>query len=487
MHAGTTIRKTDFYIDGKWRAPLKPHAFPVINPSTEKPCAEISLGGAADVDCAVEAARRALEPWSQTSQEERLALLSKLATIYSRRKAEMAEQISLEMGAPIKLAMEQQAAAGLGNLMAAIKALNDFSFEQPLRENAASDRILHEPIGVAALITPWNWPANQVTLKVAPALAAGCTVVLKPSELAPLSSLLFAEMVEEAGFPPGVFNLVNGDGPTVGNALSTHPDVDMVSFTGSTRAGKEVSRAAAETVKRVALELGGKGPNLLFADCDLEKAVTAGVKGVMRNSGQNCNAPTRMLVQREIYAEACRLAAALVGGQAVGASDDPGAHIGPVSSEMQYDKIQYLISTGIEEGARLLAGGVGRPEGFTQGYYVRPTLFADVTNEMTIAREEIFGPVLSIIPFDDEEEAVRIANDSPYGLTSYLQTGDPKRARRVARALRAGMVEINNARRGAGSPFGGVKQSGNGREGGVWGMMEFLEVKSVSGWVPEEE
>jgi len=476
------IRKTDFYIDGAWVAPATANAFEVINPADETAFATISLGSSADVDRAVAAARAAFDGWSRTSREERLAKLEKLAEVYERRSDEMATAISQEMGAPITLATRAQARAGLGHIKAFIAELKTFSFEHPLRDDARSEHIVYEPIGVCGLITPWNWPMNQVTLKVVPALAAGCTVVLKPSEIAPLSAMLFAEIVDEVGFPKGVFNLVNGDGPTVGEAMSRHPGIDMMSFTGSTRAGIAVTKAAADTVKRVTLELGGKSPNIVFADADLPKAVAAGAAHCFNNTGQSCNAPTRMLVERSVYDQAVTIAAETAAATKVGSPADEGGHIGPLVSETQFNKVQGLIDTAIGEGARLVAGGPGRPEGFNRGYFVRPTVFADVTNDMTIAREEVFGPVLSIIAFDGEEEAIRIANDTPYGLAAYVQTGSPERAKRVARQLRSGMVLINGAGRASGSPFGGYKQSGNGREGGKWGLEDFLEVKAVSGW-----
>ena len=475
------LDKRQFFIDGRWVAPAVAHDLEVIDPATETACAVISLGSAADTDAAVAAARAAFPTWRDTPVDERLARLEALARVYTERADEMAAAISQEMGAPISLAKAAQAAAGAGHIKTFIRTLRNFAFERPLGEHAPNTRILYEPIGVCGLITPWNWPMNQVTLKVVPALAAGCTVVLKPSEIAPLSSMLFAEMIAAAGFPAGVFNLVNGDGAGVGTQLSGHADVDMISFTGSTRAGIAISRNAADTVKRVSLELGGKGANLIFADAD-EKAVVRGVRRCFNNSGQSCNAPTRMLVERSIYDQVVDAAAQLARSTAVGQPGQEGAHIGPVVSAAQFDKIQRLIQAGIDEGARLVAGGPGKPEGHDTGYFVRPTVFADVNNSMTIAREEIFGPVLSIIPFDTEDEAIAIANDSPYGLTHYVQTQDPARARRVARQLRAGMVEVNGQALGAGAPFGGYKQSGNGREGGVWGLEEFLEVKAVSDW-----
>ncbi len=475
------LDKRTFYIDGQWVAPAEARDLDVIDPSTETVCAKISLGSQADTDAAVAAARRAFASWSQTSREERLELLEKLYSLYKARSAEMAEAISTEMGAPMALAQTAQWGAGAGHIKNFIRVLKEYSFEAPLGEHAPGNQILHEPIGVCALITPWNWPMNQVALKVVAALAAGCTMVLKPSEIAPLSGMLFAEMIDEAGFPAGVFNLVNGDGPGVGTQLSGHAEVDMVSFTGSTRAGKAISINAADTVKRVSLELGGKGANIVFADAD-EKAVVRGVRHCFMNSGQSCNAPTRMLVERSAYEQAVQTAIDVASKTEVNQASLEGRHIGPVVSDVQFDKIQRLIQQGIDEGARLVAGGTGKPEGMTDGYFVRPTVFADVTNEMTIAREEIFGPVLCIIPFDTEEEAIRIANDSPYGLTHYVQTQDGEKANRVARQLRAGMVQMNGEALGGGAPFGGYKQSGNGREGGPWGLEEFLEVKVVTGW-----
>ncbi|WP_010322797.1 aldehyde dehydrogenase family protein [Marinobacterium stanieri] len=475
------LDKRTFYIDGQWVAPAEARDLDVIDPSTETVCAKISLGSQADTDAAVAAARRAFASWSQTSREERLELLEKLYSLYKARSAEMAEAISTEMGAPMALAQTAQWGAGAGHIKNFIRVLKEYSFEAPLGEHAPGNQILHEPIGVCALITPWNWPMNQVALKVVAALAAGCTMVLKPSEIAPLSAMLFAEMIDEAGFPAGVFNLVNGDGPGVGTQLSGHAEVDMVSFTGSTRAGKAISINAADTVKRVSLELGGKGANIVFADAD-EKAVVRGVRHCFMNSGQSCNAPTRMLVERSVYEQAVQTAIDVAAKTEVNQASLEGRHIGPVVSDVQFDKIQQLIQQGIDEGARLVAGGTGKPEGMTDGYFVRPTVFADVTNDMTIAREEIFGPVLCIIPFDTEEEAIRIANDSPYGLTHYVQTQDGEKANRVARQLRAGMVQMNGEALGGGAPFGGYKQSGNGREGGPWGLEEFLEVKVVTGW-----
>ena len=474
------LEKRSFYIDGRWVAPALARDCEVVNPSDETPCAVISLGAKDDVDRAVAAARAAFAGWSETPPSARADLLEKLADIYDSRIDEMAAAISLEMGAPITMARKSQAAAGASHLRETIRVARKFSFDAPFSEAESDCRILREPIGVCALITPWNWPMNQVTLKVAPALAAGCVVVLKPSEIAPLSSLLFAEMVDAAGFPRGVFNLVNGDGE-VGRALSSHPGIDMVSFTGSTRAGEDVSKNAAATIKRVSLELGGKGANIVFADAD-EDAVARGARHCFNNSGQSCNAPTRMLVERAAYDRAVETAARIAAETEVDVAAKEGAHIGPVVSATQRDKIRRLIAAGIAEGARLVAGGADAPPRLDRGYFVRPTVFADVTNEMTVAREEIFGPVLSIMPFDDEEEATRIANDTPYGLGNYIQTRDAAKAARIARRLRSGMVQINGHSLADAAPFGGYKRSGNGREGGAWGIEEFLETKAVSGW-----
>jgi aldehyde dehydrogenase (NAD+) len=466
----------NFYIDGKWVAPSSPRAHDVINPATEEPCGRISLGAAADVNKAVAAAKRAFETWSQTTPQERAAYLDKIIAIYQRRLPEMAEAISQEMGAPMPLATGAQAPAGLGYLMDARKQLDDFEFEY---DNGKAGRILREPIGVVGMITPWNWPQNQVCAKVGPAIAAGCTMVLKPSELAPLDSLIFAEIIDEAGLPPGVFNLVNGDGPGVGAALSAHPDVDMMSFTGSTRAGTAVMEACAKDIKRVALELGGKSPNIILDDADLRKAVRRGMLHMGQNTGQSCNAPSRMLAPKSRYDEIVAIAAETANAITVQQPDkaEKGA-IGPLANANQFQKVQGLIQKGIDEGAKVAAGGVGRPDGFNRGYFVRPTVFANVTNEMTIAREEIFGPVLCVIPYETEEEAIRIANDTLYGLSAYVQ-GSPERAQKVARKLRAGNVHINGANGGMGTPFGGYKQSGLGREGGKFGLEEFLEVKAV--------
>ncbi|MCK0104179.1 aldehyde dehydrogenase family protein [Pseudohalocynthiibacter sp. F2068] len=472
---------TQHYINGQWVASIDGREMAVENPSTEEKIATITLGGDADADAAVAAAKTAFPGWAATEPEARIDALERLMDIYKERAGEMAEAISHEMGAPIALAQMAQVGAGAGHLKNTIRTAKGFAFERPLGDHAPDDMILYEPVGVCALITPWNWPMNQVMLKVAPALAAGCTMVLKPAEQAPLSAMLLAEMIEAAGFPPGVFNLVNGDGAGVGAHITAHPDVDMVSFTGSTRAGVAITKSAADTVKRVSLELGGKGANIIFADAD-EKAVTRGVRHCFNNSGQSCNAPTRMLVERSVYDKAIDTARRVTEKTEVGPAEIEGRQIGPVVSETQFNKIQFLIKRGIDEGATLVAGGLGRPDGLNRGHFVRPTIFADVTPEMTIWKEEIFGPVLCITPFDGEDEAIALANDTPYGLTNYVQTTDKSRARRVARQLRSGMVEMNGKPGGAGSPFGGMKQSGNGREGGVWGLEEFLEVKAVSDW-----
>ena len=472
--------KRDFYIDGQWVKPSQINDLEVIDPSTEEVCAIISLGSKNDTDDAVKAAKNSFESWWGTSKEKKIELLNNLLEIYMRRSSEMAEAISKEMGAPKDWSINQQSQSGEDHIKTFINNYKKFKFENYLNEDEGN-YIAYEPIGVCALITPWNWPINQIALKVLPALAAGCTMILKPSEIAPLSGMLFTEMIHEAGFPKGVFNLVNGDGPGVGTSLSSHPDIDMVSFTGSTRAGKLITKNAADTIKRVSLELGGKGANIVFADAD-EKAVKRGVRRVFNNSGQSCNAPTRLLVEKSIYERAVKEAIEVAEKTEVDVANKEGKHIGPVVSKMQYDKIQNLINKGIEEGAKLVAGGPDRPSHLNKGYFVRPTVFAGVNNEMTIAKEEIFGPVVSIIPFSNEEEAIKISNDTAYGLTNYIQTTDTKKAQRIARKLRSGMVEINGVSFADGSPFGGYKQSGNGREGGTWGLGEYLEVKSISGW-----
>ena len=470
------IDKRQFYIGGQWVNPLSPDDHAVINPATEEAVATISLGRAADIDRAVAAASAAFPGWAMTAPAERRALVEKLLAIYRARYEEMVQAITLELGAPLTMCREQQADVGVGHLEGFLRAFDRIEWREKLDNG---DTLLREPIGVCGLITPWNWPMNQIVLKVVPALLAGCTCVLKPSEMTPLSAMLYAEMIHDAGFPPGVFNLVNGTGEEVGAALSRHPDVAMMSFTGSTRAGVAVSRDAAPTVKRVMLELGGKSPNLIFADADLEARVPASLAEVFNNTGQSCDAPTRLLVERSVYDQVAALAVLAAQAQAVGDPMQEGDHIGPLVSALQYERVQKLIEAGMSEGATLLAGGPGRPEGFNRGYFVRPTVFGDVTNQMTIAREEIFGPVAVLIPFDTEEDAVSIANDTPYGLAAYIQTGDAARAERVARRLRAGMVHVNGAGHQYGSPFGGYKQSGNGREGGLPGLEEFLELKTL--------
>jgi len=471
-----------FYIDGQWVDPVTPKTLDVINPATEEPCAKISMGSAADVDKAVTAARAAFESFSQTTREERLELLNNIAEAFKKRYDDVAQAISMEMGAPMTLATKAQAATGIGHLKSTMKVLKDYPFE----EVRGTTMLRHEPVGVCGLITPWNWPINQITCKVAPALAAGCTMVLKPSEVAPVNAYLFAEILHDAGVPAGVFNLINGDGPSVGEAMSSHPGIDMMSFTGSTRAGIAVAKASADTVKRVAQELGGKSANIILEDADFSKAVSRGVMACMNNSGQSCNAPTRMLVPQLKMDEAIEVARTAAEKVKVGEPSDESTTIGPVVSEVQFNKIQALIEKGIEEGATLVTGGTGRPEGMNRGYYVRPTVFANVTNDMTIAREEIFGPVLSILGYADEEDAVKIANDTVYGLSGYVSSNDLEHAGKVAARLRTGNVHINNAMADVAAPFGGYKQSGNGREWGAFGFEEFLEVKAVMGAVPAE-
>ena len=475
------IDKRNFYINGSWVAPISGADFPVLNPATEEPYAVISLGGKDDTEAAIKAARVTFSSWSMTTPQERAEYLKALLASYEARSDEMAKSISTEMGAPIDMSMTDQTGAGKSHLKAFLRALDNFEWSKPIRPGMEGQELVHEAAGVAALITPWNWPMNQVVLKVGAALAAGCTMVLKPSEIAPMSSVLFAEMVHEAGLPAGVFNMVNGDGAGVGTILSSHPDIDVVSFTGSTRAGILISKAAADTVKTVSLELGGKSPNLVFDDTDIDAAVTRGASFCFANTGQSCNAATRMLIERSAYDEAVKVAAATAKSTRVDMPNKHGDHIGPLVSEAQFDKVQALIQAGIDEGARIVAGGVGRPEGINRGWFVKPTVFADATPNMTIMREEIFGPVLAMMPFDTEEEAIELANDTPYGLAAYIQTGSNERARRVAAKLRAGMIQVNGSGRASGSPFGGYKQSGVGREGGVWGIEEFLEIKSISG------
>ena len=467
-----------FYINGEWVDPISTDKMPVLNPASAEQVGEVALGNDADVDRAVAAAQAAFEHYSQTSKADRLALLGRIREVTERRFEELAQAMRLEMGAPITMARDAQADAAIGHLDGFVAALEKLE-EQERFDNG--EVLLREPIGVCGLITPWNWPMNQVVLKVLPVIATGCTCVLKPSEHTPISAILYAEILHEAGVPAGIFNLVNGVGPVVGSALSRHPDIQMMSFTGSTRAGTAVTREAADSVKRVTLELGGKSPNLVFADCDLEERVTQSVAECMFNTGQSCDAPTRLLVERACYDEAVDIAQRAAEATAVGDPEAEGEHIGPLFDQIQFDRVQNMIQVGIDEGATLLVGGLGRPEGFDAGWYVRPTLFSDVNNTMRIAREEIFGPVLAIIPFDDEEEAVAIANDTPYGLAAYVQTGSTERAARLSRSLRAGAVHINGGAYEYGSPFGGYKASGNGREGGEMGLEDFLETKMVHG------
>ncbi len=473
--------KKNFYIDGKWVDPKSKKEIKVINPATEENCAVISLGDKEDIDYAVSSAKKAYSTWAFSPKEERIRLLEKLYENYKKRWADIAAAITTEMGAPKDFATKLQAGTGAAHLKSFIRYLKKFEFEKPLGEHAPNQRLIYEPKGVCALITPWNWPMNQVCLKVAPALASGCTMILKPSELAPLSSMILAELIDETKFPAGVFNLVNGDGETTGNTLTSHPDVNMISFTGSTRAGALISQNAAKDFKRVSLELGGKGANIIFKDADPD-AIERGALRCFRNSGQSCNAPTRMLVEKSMYNEAVERLKKYTENFEVGDPKKEGEHIGPVISENQYNKIQTLIKKGIDEGAKLVAGGAGKPEGFEKGYFVKPTVFVDVKNDMEVARTEIFGPVLSVMPFENEEEAIKIANDTPYGLTNYIQTQDKEKVQRVARKLRSGMVDVNGAGIAVDAPFGGFKHSGIGREAGEHGLEEFLEVKAVGGW-----
>ena len=470
--------KLQFYIDGQWVDPVEPRTLDVVNPTTEEVYGRISLGSEADVDAAVAAARRAFQSFSQTTRQERIDLLQAILEEFNKRHDEVAEAIMDEMGAPWGLAKDAQAASGSQHIKAALKALENYDFEERIR----TTNIVKEPIGVCGLITPWNWPINQIAVKVAPALAAGCTMVLKPSEIAPFDAILFAEILHDAGVPAGVFNLVNGDGPGVGSALSGHPDITMVSFTGSTRAGVLVAQNAASTVKRVAQELGGKSANIICDDDRFEEAVASGAGDMFENTGQSCDAPSRMLVPRSRLDEAAGIAARVAAETRVGNPRDEGVEVGPVVSDIQWDKIQGLIQAGIDEGATLVAGGTGRPDGIDKGYFVKPTVFANVSNDMTIAREEIFGPVLSILPYDDVDEAIRIANDTPYGLSGYVSCDDLDEARRIASRMHTGMVHINGAWADSAAPFGGYKHSGNGREWGHHGIDEFLEVKSIYGY-----
>jgi len=470
-----------FYINGEWIDPISKDILDVINPANEEIIAQISLGNKADLDIAVNAAKNSFNSWSTSSVDLRLQLLNKLKDIYQLRFDEMTKAIILEMGCPNNFASEVQTQSGLDHINDFIERLKNFKFENNF-SNQSNNYITHEPIGVCGLITPWNWPINQIALKVVPALAVGCTMILKPSEIAPLSGILFTEMIDEAGFPPGVFNLVNGNGEGVGNAISSHPDIDMVSFTGSTRAGRLILKNSSETIKRVCLELGGKGGNIVFADAP-ESGVRDSIRNVMSNSGQSCDAPTRMLVERSVYEKVIENAIDEASKISVDLPDNEGDHIGPVVSKVQYDKIINLINLGIQEGANLAIGGPEKPPGLEKGYFIKPTIFTNVNNEMEIAKSEIFGPVLSIIPFDTEEEAINIVNDTEYGLGNYIQTSDLAKAQRVAKKLRSGVVYINGNSMDSGTPFGGYRQSGNGREGGKWGLEEYLEVKTITGWV----
>ena len=472
------VQRNKFYIDGQWVDPGTPKSRPVINPATEAAMYEIALGSAADVDKAVSAARRAFDTFNQTTREERIALLTRIIEVYKTRAKELGAAISDEMGAPLGFAEKFQVGAGLGHIVSTLDVLKTYEFEEPI----GSAMVVREPIGVVGMITPWNWPMNQITCKVAPALAAGCTMVLKPSEFTPSSALIFAEILHEAGVPPGVFNLINGLGLDVGAAMSEHPGIDMMSFTGSTRAGIDVAQRSATTVKRVSQELGGKSPNIILDDADFAKAVSAGVGSVFMNSGQSCNAPTRMLVPEKRMDEVMTIAAAVAAKSKAGDPRAADTTMGPVVNETQWNKIQALIQKGIDEGATVVAGGTGRPDGATQGYLVKPTIFGRVTNHMTIAREEVFGPVLVIMGYADDEDAIRMANDTPYGLAGYVSGGDKDRVRAVARRLRAGNINLNGVPNERTAPFGGYKQSGNGREWGRFGMEEYLEVKAIAGF-----
>ena len=474
------LDRRQFYINGKWVNPAKENDFEIINPATEEAFAVISLGGQEDTDAAVAAARTAFGSWQHSLKSDRIALLKSIQIEYAKREEDIAQATTMEMGAPITLSRTQQVGCGTGHIQKFIDSLGEFEFEEVL-EGFPNEKILKEPIGVAGLITPWNWPMNQIFLKVIPAIAAGSTCVLKPSEISPISAYIFSEIMHAAGVPAGVYNMLNGDGIGVGSQMSSHKDIDMISFTGSTRAGSLISKAASDTVKRVTLELGGKGANIVFADAD-EKAVKRGTMHVFNNSGQSCNAPTRMLVERSYYDRAVEIAVATAEAHSVGDPSLEGSHMGAMSSEAHYNKVQSMIEQGIKEGARLVAGGMGRPEGLNKGYFVRPTVFADVTNDMIVGRDEIFGPVLAIMPFDNEEHAYELANDTDYGLTNYVQTQNPDKAKRAARAMRAGMIRINGDGGAAPSPFGGYKQSGNGREGGKWGIEDFCEIKHITGW-----
>jgi len=472
----STDNLSRFYIDGAWVTPSSDRDFPVLNPATEQKIGEIRLADGNDVDAAVAAANTAFESFSMTTKAERLKLLERFLEVCQRRAEDLAQAMSMEMGAPMTMSRDEQAASGIGHLESFIDALRDQSEREELSNG---DSLLREPIGVCGLITPWNWPINQIALKVVPALATGCCCVLKPSEHTPISAMIYAEIIDEAGYPKGVFNLIQGDGAVAGSAMSSHPDIQMMSFTGSTRAGAAITKNAANTVKRVTLELGGKSPNLVFADCDINAQVAASVQECMFNTGQSCDAPTRLLVERRIYDRALDVAKQTAEAISLGDPAEEGDHLGPLFDKLQFDRVQSMIQTGLTEGARLLTGGTGKPDGFETGWYVKPTIFADVQNDMRIAREEIFGPVLVVLPFEDEAEAIQIANDTPYGLAAYIQTGDPARAERVARRLKAGAVHMNGGAINFGSPFGGYKQSGNGREGGQHGLEDYQELKTL--------
>jgi aldehyde dehydrogenase (NAD+) len=467
-----------FYIAGEWVNPVSDNMMPVLNPATEEQIGTVALGNTADVDNAVTAAKSAFNSFSLMSKADRLGLLNELKRLTEKRFEDLAQAMRMEMGAPITMARDAQADAAIGHLQGYIEALEKLEERYKLSN---SDILIREPIGVCGLITPWNWPINQIALKVIPALATGCTCILKPSEHTPISAMVYTEIIHDAGYPPGVFNLINGLGETVGSAMSRHPEIQMMSFTGSTRAGRAVTQDAAETVKRVTLELGGKSPNLIFADCNLEERVTASVDECMFNTGQSCDAPTRLLVERSCYEEVLEIAKRAANSITVGDPAQEGDHVGPLFDQIQFERVQTMIQKGLDEGANLLTGGLGKPEGYKKGWYVKPTVFADVSNKMTIAQEEIFGPVLVIIPFEDETEAIAIANDSPYGLAAYIQTGSATRAERVSSRLRAGAIHINGSGINYGTPFGGYKQSGNGREGGLMGLEDYLETKTLHG------
>ena len=470
---------TKFYINGEWVAPISSDSMPILNPATEEQIGTLPLGNKADVDLAVAAAKSAFESFSQTSKADRLDLLKKVKELTERRFEDLAQAMLTEMGTPITFSRDLQTDAAIGHLNGFIEALEQLEDQTILR---SGDILVREPIGVCGLITPWNWPVNQVVLKVLPALATGCCCVLKPSEHTPISAMIYAEILHEAGYPAGVFNLVNGEGAVVGSAMSQHQDIQMMSFTGSTRAGTSVAREAAETVKRVTLELGGKSPNIVFADCNLEDQIAYSVRECMSNTGQSCDAPTRLLVEQTCYDSVLQIAKSVAEDLKVGDPRDESTEIGPLFDKIQFERVQAMIEVGINEGCRVLTGGLGKPDGLDTGWFVKPTIFCDANNNMRVAREEIFGPVLVIIPFQSETEAIEIANDTPYGLASFLQTGDSERAKRVAKKLRAGSVHLNGAAIEYGTPFGGFKQSGNGREGGLIGLEDYLETKSLHGF-----